>query len=69
MKKYTTCLLILYLITTNLFTQTDDTSIGTFWHPNPPNYQVKQALEVESLVPMFLTGGYHFTVGYRYKFS
>ena len=26
------------------------------------NYEVKQAFEVESLVPMFLTGGYHFAV-------
>lgn len=33
----------------------------------PANYQVKQALEVESLVPMFLTGGYHFALCYRYK--
>lgn len=40
---------------------------GTFWRPNPRHYAVKQALEVESLVPMFLTGGYHFAVGYRYK--
>ena len=44
-----------------------NTSTGTFWHPNPPVYAVKQALEVESLVPMFLTGGYHFALGYRYK--
>jgi hypothetical protein len=44
-----------------------DTSAGTFWHPNPPVYTVKQALEVESLVPMFFTGGYHFALGYRYK--
>lgn len=42
-------------------------SAGTFWHPNPPVYAVKQALEVESLVPMFFTGGYHFALGYRYK--
>ena len=31
------------------------------------NYEVKQAFEVESLVPMFLTGGYHFAVCYRYN--
>ena len=29
------------------------------------SYEVKSAVEVESLVPMFLTGGYHFAVGYR----
>jgi hypothetical protein len=30
-------------------------------------YEVKHALEVESLVPMFITGGYHLGVGYRYE--
>jgi hypothetical protein len=29
-------------------------------------YEVKSAFEVESLVPMFLTGGYHFAVCYRF---
>ena len=33
----------------------------------PANYEVKQAIEVESLFPMFFTGGYHFGLGYRYK--
>ena len=42
-------------------------SIGTFWKPSPRNYEVKQALEAESLFPMFFTGGYHFGLGYRYK--
>lgn len=31
------------------------------------SYEVKSAIEVESLVPMFLTGGYHIGVGYRYE--
>jgi hypothetical protein len=31
------------------------------------SYEVKSAIEVESLVPMFLTGGYHFAVGYRFN--
>jgi len=31
-----------------------------------PSYEAKQALELESLVPMFLTGGYHIAAGYRY---
>lgn len=44
-----------------------DTAKGTFWKPNQPNYKVKYAIEVESLFPMFLTGGYHFAVGFRYK--
>jgi hypothetical protein len=43
-----------------------DTTKGTFWRPRPRNYQVKQAFEIESLVPMFFYGGYHFAVGYRY---
>jgi hypothetical protein len=49
----------------NLFAQTG-TLIGPFWNPKPRNYEVKQAIEVESLVPMFLTGGYHLGVCYRY---
>jgi hypothetical protein len=40
---------------------------GSFLKPNPRNYEVKQAFEVESLVPMFLSGGYHFALGYRYN--
>jgi hypothetical protein len=67
MKKYTIFWIVFYLMVTNLFAQNEDNSKGTFWHPEPRNYQVKHALEVESLVPMFLTGGYHFAVGYRYK--
>lgn len=31
------------------------------------SYEVKSAIEVESLVPMFLTGGFHIGVGYRYE--
>lgn len=57
---------VLVLITTNLPAQTEIPK-GTFWHPMPPNYEVKHAFEVESLVPMFFTGGYHFAVCYRYK--
>jgi hypothetical protein len=44
----------------------NDTLKGTFWNPRPRNYEVKQAIEMESLVPMFFTGGYHFAVCYRY---
>ncbi|GAB2583757.1 hypothetical protein [Spirosoma areae] len=66
MKKYMTFFALLSLTATTLFAQTDG-SVSSFWHPNPRNYEVKQALEVESLVPMFLFGGYHFAVGYRYK--
>ena len=55
----------LFLISTTIIAQ-NDASSRTFWHPKPRNYDVKQAFEVESLVPMFITGGYHFAVGYRY---
>ncbi|MEI6410205.1 MAG: hypothetical protein WCR52_12535 [Bacteroidota bacterium] len=59
-------LLIIIVISTSLNAQTQ-TSKGTFWKPQPANYEVKQAVEIESLVPMFFTGGYHFAVGYRYE--
>ena len=57
---------LIFFVTTQLQAQ-DETITSTFWHPNPRNYEVKQAIEVESLVPMFLYGGYHFAVGYRYR--
>jgi hypothetical protein len=40
---------------------------STFLKPIPANYEVKHAIEVESLFPMFFFGGYHIGVGYRYK--
>lgn len=42
-------------------------SACTFWTPSPRNYEVKEAWEVESLFPMFLSGGYHVGLGYRYN--
>jgi hypothetical protein len=58
-------LLVLILSVSSLLAQ--NTNEGTFWKPNPRNYEVKHAIEIESLVPMFLTGGYHVGVGYRYR--
>lgn len=49
-------LLITFFLATNTFAQEKKCS-----------YDVDQALEIESLVPMFVTGGYHMAVGYRYK--
>ena len=66
MKKYVLFFALLSLTITASMAQSDP-SPGTFWQPNPRHYAVKQALEVESLFPMFLFGGYHFAVGYRYK--
>ncbi|MCU0362612.1 MAG: hypothetical protein MUE32_04585 [Bacteroidales bacterium] len=54
------------LMATTIQAQPDSTK-GTFLKPLPRNYQVKQALEVESLFPMFFTGGYHVGLGYRYE--
>jgi len=69
MKHISIKLSVLFVVT--LFTATNvlaqsDTTAGTFWRPTPRNYEVKQAFEFESLVPMFFTGGYHFAVCYRY---
>jgi hypothetical protein len=46
--------------------QTDSTNC-TFSKPYPRSYEVKQAWEIESLVPMFITGGFHVAVCYRYE--
>lgn len=64
MKKYILTLLSLFLIQTGIFAQ--DSLNSSFWHPNPPHYKAAQAFEVESLFPMFFTGGYHAAIGYRY---
>lgn len=42
-------------------------TMSAFAQEKKHSYDVNQALEVESLVPMFVTGGYHIGVGYRYK--
>jgi hypothetical protein len=66
MKKFSFIFLFVLLNNSYLSAQCDSNK-STFWHPIPRNYQVKQALEVESLFPMFLTGGFHFAAGYRYE--
>lgn len=66
MKKQIFLFVAMFSLATAISAQSD-TITGTFWKPNPRNYDVKQAFEVESLVPMFFTGGYHFAVGYRYE--
>jgi hypothetical protein len=57
---------MLVICATSIFAQTDSIK-GTFLKPVPRMYEAKQALEVESLFPMFLSGGYHVGVGYRYN--
>ncbi|NVO21535.1 MAG: hypothetical protein HXX13_17670 [Bacteroidetes bacterium] len=66
MKKQIFISLLLVIGVTALFAQSDSAK-GTFWKPVPRLYEAKQALEVESLFPMFITGGYHVGVGYRYN--
>lgn len=61
-----TITLIFLAAFTHVFAQLK-TPPGTFWKPSRPNYEIKHAMEVESLVPIFFTGGYHFALGYRYK--
>jgi len=59
-------ILIFCIFSLQIIGQKEPTST-TFFKPYPENFTVKHALEVESLVPMFFTGGYHFAVGYRFK--
>lgn len=66
MRKNVILLVALCFAATNLFPQTEETE-KTVLTQKVPSYAVTQALEVESLVPMFLTRGYHFAVGYRYR--
>jgi hypothetical protein len=54
------------ILSTTIQAQSDSTK-GTFFNPIPRNYDVKQAFEVESLFPMFITGGYHLGLGYRFN--
>jgi hypothetical protein len=63
--KKTSIIILLSVMTVACYAQTDSIK-SSFWKPIPRNYEVKQAFEVESLFPMFLTGGYHVCLGYRY---
>ena len=56
--------LIVYITAT--IAQSKD-SVSIYKDINQPKYEVKQAFEVESLVPMFFFNGYHFAIGYRYE--
>lgn len=56
---------LLLLLSVSAIAQND--FVVSLFKQFPANYDVKQAIEVESLFPMFFTGGYHFGLGYRYK--
>ncbi|MFZ4454679.1 MAG: hypothetical protein ACOYOT_00510 [Bacteroidales bacterium] len=65
MKKQTLIFSMLVFAATSIFAQQEsikEPSSKTCLH----SYDAKQAFEVESLFPMFLSGGYHVGVGYRY---
>ena len=66
MKKQIVLIVALVFAAMTISAQSDSTS-GTFWKPNPRNYNVKQAFEIESLFPMFFYGGWHGGLGYRYE--
>jgi len=65
MKKITLLLACLLIVVPQIFAQT--TTEQQPAEQKQKSYDVNQALEVESLFPMFLTGGFHVGVGYRYK--
>jgi len=65
MKKNFFLFTAILLIATAIQAQSDSLK-GSLSKPHLRSYEVKQAIEVESLFPMFLSGGYHVGVGYRY---
>ena len=55
------CALVSILLAPGLYAQETDVDYAA------KKYNVMDALEVESLFPMFITGGFHAGVGYRYR--
>ncbi|WP_320053197.1 hypothetical protein [uncultured Acetobacteroides sp.] len=66
MKRFAITIMAVLVAATGAFAQKEQEQ-GTFWQPTPRNYEVKHALEFESLVPMFITGGFHLAACYRYE--
>ena len=69
MRKKILFIVCLVISTANMYGQSDSLQSKTVVKLHSKSYDVKSAFEVESLVPMFLTGGYHFAIGYRTKDS
>lgn len=67
MKKRILLSVCLVVTSLSLYSQGDSLQVKGVKKCLSKSYEVKSAIEVESLVPMFLTGGYHFAVGYRYE--
>jgi hypothetical protein len=57
----------LSLLIESLNCQINKSDTCRFFNPCPKNFQVRNAVEIESLFPMFFYRGYHFAIGYRYK--
>ena len=66
MKKQLFILTVLVMSAVSVSAQSDSAK-GTFLKPVPRLFEARQAIEVESLFPMFFTGGYHVGLGYRYN--
>jgi len=66
MKKKFLVVVSLIALSIGMYGQSDSVEVASIAKPHLKSYDVKSAVEVESLVPMFLTGGYHFAVGYRF---
>ncbi len=66
MKNMIMLIALFYLLSINIQGQTDSVSKAANEIKVSP-YEISQAFEIESLVPMFITGGYHFGIGYRYN--
>ena len=66
MKKKILFIVCLSVTTVFMHGQSDSLHVKSIVKTHSKSYEVKSAIEVESLVPMFLTGGYHIAVGYRY---
>ena len=66
-KKKILFIVCLTIASLSMYGQRDSLHVKEAVKFHSKSYEVKSAIEVESLVPMFLTGGYHFAVGYRYE--
>jgi len=68
MRKRIICYLLLFsLFTVKTFAFSQDSIPAMKGKELSCQVKTKEAFEVESLFPMFLTGGFHLAVGYRYK--
>lgn len=58
-------LLTFIMLKSSLFSQPQNKK--SFIGSQPANYEIKQAIEFESLFPLFMTGGFHLAACYRYE--